>query len=132
MEHMEERDARLTELSKELEEVKRHHKTVTQEMEDAEAQVREARQKLDSSRQAVADMHADEAGFDPQNNDEHLEKLTKETVKGHRLADELKQAEGTLSEMRRRVEDSEAKHQDVIQRIRDTYNEFGWDHHHQE
>lgn len=128
MERLEERDARLTDLTRELEEAKRHHKSVQQELEDAEAQVREARQKLDSSRQAVTDMHADENGFDPQNNDEHLEKLTKETVKGHRLADELKQAEGNLSEVRKKVEDSEARHQDIIRRIRDTYDEFGWDH----
>lgn len=128
MGRQEERNNRLTELSRELEEAKRRRKTAQQNVEDAEAQVQEAREKLKSSNDAVTAMQQDEGGFDPQNNDEHLEKLTKETVKGHRFANELKQAEGQLSERRHQLEDSETKHLDIIHRIRETYNEFGWDH----
>ena len=128
MDHTEERDNELMRLSGELDDIRRKKKDRAQEVVDAEAQVEEARQKLHAANEALENLKNSEGGFDPKTKDDDLEQLTKETVRGRKLANELKEAEGRLSEARERVKDSDARHQDVLGRIRDTFEKHGWEH----
>lgn len=128
MDHTEERDNDLIRLSGELDDIRRKKKDRAQEVVDAEAQVEEARQKLAAADETLKNLQNNPEGFDPKNSDEDLEALTKETVRGRKLANELKEAEGRLSEAKKRVEDSEARHKDVLGRIRDTFEKYGWEH----
>lgn len=128
MDHTEERDNELIRLSGELDDIRRKKKDRAQEVVDAEAQVEEARQKLAAADETLKNLQNSAEGFDPKTKNEDLEQLTKETVKGRKLANELKEAEGRLSEAKKRVEDSEARHQDVLGKIRGTFEKYGWSH----